>query len=269
MIGIGFGSCDQLFTNESPNYLYDLDMSCINNDKADSMKREFLIDSLNNPKTRSLANILYSKSIVKNIWHLHAPEEYIAFNDVWDIQNVINNKISDGVIYNRNIPQSEIKRIGKRVENLLYKANCQRHIDNNTNNKEEQSFYTIGIDCISGKAIDYLNENHAIDLIRDSLTKEVAIYFKFLSDSNHVYFFENPSELIALSSDYKDVIYYYSKTLKSFSEGVNKYEYNYSEQVPNKVIIFPAGYQLKLSNEEKERIGNRLERIFNELPCER
>jgi hypothetical protein len=259
---INIVSCDEmLFVNKYPSYLISVNYECIDSIKVDSLNRTTQMDTLNNNTLKYTVRELSKERLVDKVFHFHDPNEFIALRDSWSIQNVMNSKI---VYSDMWIPKSELERIQKRVEQQMLIQGCTASLNGLYQEESELDyFYKIKKPCISNSLINYMNEHHSPSLIQDSLIKEMADYCKYLAFSNHVFYFENPSELIVLSEDYKRIIYYYSKTLQSFEDKRGRFNYHYTDDRPNRIIVFPSGKELPLSKEEVKRISNRIQEIYD------
>lgn len=122
---------------------------------------------------------------------------------------------------------------------------CSSCLNNSSINKETSAIGGIYAACLKKDAWDSLFVRYDVSNIKDSLFKEALIQFENKPFNSYVLYFQNPEELIGISTDKYMV------------------RYVYNPDFGGKVI---DGFLL--TDSEKNRILNRMQRLLMEFQCD-
>lgn len=116
-------------------------------------------------------------------------------------------------------------------------------------NKRTSRVYNLNTECLADSAWKELESYHTVAGLKDSVMISKLADFQKMPFSNIVYYFDGKDpELIAVSADHDCVRYVYNPLI--------------SDDILD-------GLSPELSNQEKERVGNKIQSFLRKYQCEK
>ena len=116
-------------------------------------------------------------------------------------------------------------------------------------NEKTSEIFNLNTTCLSKETWGNINKEYSINTLTDSVWLEKTREFKDQSFPTEVlYLSEEPQELVGISTDHYSVRYLYNPQI--------------SDQILN-------GLSPQLNNEERKRIGVRVQRLLMQYQCEK
>ena len=115
-------------------------------------------------------------------------------------------------------------------------------------NSKTSEIGNLNTNCLDKNAWSKIYQTYSISNVEDSIYKYQVNDFKNMAfETDLLYFSNNPKEIIAVSTEHYSV------------------RYVFNSSISNQIL---DGLSLKLKEEEKKRIRNRVQKILMEYQCE-